>query len=386
MITSIKINNFKSLVNFECKLDKFSCLIGLNGAGKSTILQALDFLSQLMEGNIEGWLDSRHWNKSDLNSRLTRASNIDFTVVINDDDCGEITWKGDFNRTSLKCTHEIVSSHKNTIMFVKDEKCSISFKNKESLMEFDNKDFPVVFKYTGSVISALVSQQLNPPLLALKKHLQELKSLDLLSPSSLKQFSHKSDKDMGLGGEKLSAFLSELSNEQKHNLTKKLQSIYPDFKQYKTSTLRSGLKTLSIEETYANKTLNTEAQHINDGTLRLMAILAQTQTEHTFLLFDEIENGINPELIEQLVTWLVDAPQQILVTTHSPMILNYLEDEQAEKSVILVYKTPEGYTQTKRFFDIPAMKEKLLVLGVGEVFIDTDLKALVTEINNPQHV
>jgi len=32
------------------------------------------------------------------------------------------------------------------------------------------------------------------------------------------------------------------------------------------------------------------------------------------------------------------------------------------------------------------MKEKLSVLGVGEVFIDTDLNALVAEINNPQHV
>ncbi|NOQ35510.1 MAG: AAA family ATPase, partial [Methylococcaceae bacterium] len=156
--------------------------------------------------------------------------------------------------------------------------------------------------------------------------------------------------------------------------------------QYKTSTLRSGWKKLSIEESYGNQVLNTEARHINDGMLRLMAILAQTQTEHSFLLFDEIENGINPELIEQLVNWLIEAPQQILVTTHSPMILNYLEDEQAEKSVILIYKTPEGYTRSKRFFDIPAMKEKLSALGVGEVFIDTDLNALVNEINTAEKV
>ena len=78
MISSIKINNFKSLVNFECKLDKFSCLIGLNGAGKSTILQALDFLSQLMEGNIEEWLELRHWKSSNLNSHLARRTSIDF--------------------------------------------------------------------------------------------------------------------------------------------------------------------------------------------------------------------------------------------------------------------------------------------------------------------
>ncbi|OAD21575.1 hypothetical protein THIOM_002652, partial [Candidatus Thiomargarita nelsonii] len=43
MIREFHINNFKSLVNFKFQLDKFTCLIGLNGSGKSTILQALDF-------------------------------------------------------------------------------------------------------------------------------------------------------------------------------------------------------------------------------------------------------------------------------------------------------------------------------------------------------
>ena len=63
------------------------------------------------------------------------------------------------------------------------------------------------------------------------------------------------------------------------------------------------------------------------------------------------------------------------------MILNYLDDETAIKGVLLVYKTPEGYTRCQRFFEIPAMAEKLSVLGAGEVFIDTDLVGLVAEIN-----
>ena len=53
-----------------------------------------------------------------------------------------------------------------------------------------------------------------------------------------------------------------------------------------------------------------------------------------------------------------------------------------QKQILLVYKTPEGYTRTKHFFEIPAMAEKLSVLGPGEVFIDTDLLALVKEINS----
>ena len=384
MIKSIKINNFKSLVGFECELNKFSCLIGLNGAGKSTVLQALDFLSQLMRGDIESWLLSRQWDKSDLNSRLTSTSNITFTVIIEDMLYGGILWKGSFNRKSLNCTQESVYLSNGKIFNVEDGKCNIwdfqeNLINNDSPIKHDS--FPVVFKYSGSVLSSLIDSQLSPPLLALKNQLLQLKSLDLLAPDALRQRSRASDKDLGLGGEKLSAFLSELTPQQKQQLIEKLKTVYPAFEQFQTQSLKSGWKKLSINERFNNESITTEARHINDGLLRLMAILAQTQTEHSFLLFDEIENGINPELVEQLVHWLVDAPQQILVTTHSPMILNYLDDETAIKGVLLVYKTPEGYTRCQRFFEIPAMAEKLSVLGAGEVFIDTDLVGLVAEIN-----
>ena len=403
MIKSIKIDNFKSLVGFECELSKFSCLIGLNGAGKSTILQALDFLSQLMAGNMEDWLELRHWDKSDLNSKLTRTSNISFEVVI-DSLWGEITWRGSFNRSSLKCTQELVklelvgetteaSYHSRDLSLFKvdDAQCSIGQVTKDhDFSELDSKgfqkslkpdSFPVIFKYSGSVISGLIDNQLSPPLFALKKQLLQLKSLDLLAPDALRQRSRSSEKDLGLGGEKLSAFLSELNKEQQLQLISKLKSIYPTFEQFRILHSKSGWKQLLINEAFNEHQLTTEARHVNDGMLRLMAILAQTQTDHSFLLFDEIENGINPELVEQLVHWLQDAPQQILVTTHSPMILNYLEDQAATEGVLLVYKTPEGYTRTKHFFEIPAMAEKLSVLGPGEVFIDTDLVALVKEIN-----
>ena len=48
MIRKFEIDNFKSLVDFSLPmppnaLGRFVCLIGLNGAGKSTVLQALDF-------------------------------------------------------------------------------------------------------------------------------------------------------------------------------------------------------------------------------------------------------------------------------------------------------------------------------------------------------
>ena len=86
------------------------------------------------------------------------------------------------------------------------------------------------------------------------------------------------------------------------------------------------------------------------------------------MLLDEIENGINPEIIEFLVDELVESTPQVLITTHSPMVLNYLEDEVAIAGIIYIYKNQIGATQAIRLFDIPRMQEKLTVMGAGEVY------------------
>jgi predicted ATPase len=124
----------------------------------------------------------------------------------------------------------------------------------------------------------------------------------------------------------------------------------------------------------------TEAKHVNDGFLRIISVLAQLFTTKDFLLFDEIENGINPELVEFLVDSLISSKHQILITTHSPMILNFIEDEEAIKSVKYIYKTKKGFTKIINFFEIPSMLKKLSVMGAGEVYVDTNLSNLYDEI------
>jgi len=95
------------------------------------------------------------------------------------------------------------------------------------------------------------------------------------------------------------------------------------------------------------------------------------------LLFDEIEDGLNHEVMEYLMDEMVRATQQIFLTTDSPMILNFLDDDIAKKSVMLVYRDSQtGKTQTYKFFDIPRIREKLEYMGPGEVFANASLKEL----------
>ncbi|WP_309729317.1 AAA family ATPase, partial [Chamaesiphon sp. OTE_75_metabat_556] len=118
-IKSIKVDNFKSLVNFELPLAKFSCLVGLNSSGKSTVLQFFDFLSQQVRGDLSGWLKKRQWESSDLNSKLTNKRNIGFEVSVVHDDGIEMKWSASFNRQTLQCTTEHVEWNKITLLKVK---------------------------------------------------------------------------------------------------------------------------------------------------------------------------------------------------------------------------------------------------------------------------
>jgi len=386
-ITKLRAKNFKSLVDFSLDLSKFTCLIGLNGAGKSTVLQFIDFLAQLVRGDIRRWLEERKWQAKDMKSKLTHKNNIDFIVHMTQRSGEKAKWSGTFNPVRLHCTQEQVIVGE-AFLTVLDNMVSYR-KEVHSPPEPTDRNSSrreIDFTYEGSILSQLKDSALPHPLLGLKHFLRSISSLDLMSPEHLYQRTRESGGSMGLGGRRLSAFLHELGRQERDRLVERLKKVHPQIVGLHTKALRSGWKQLEINESYRGEKselfplMTTEARHVADGMLRLIAILAETQTKHQFLLFDEIENGMNPEVVEFLLDALVSADQQVVVTTHSPTILNYLEDDVAQKGVLYLYKTYKGCTRAIRFFDIPSVAQKLTVMGPGEAFADTDLTNLQAEI------
>ena len=383
MITRFKIDNFKSLVDFELppaghELGGFTCLIGLNGAGKSTLLQAFDFIAHIATGEIQPWLDHREWKKSELVSHLgNRRPVITFSIRLRTPTGVEVEWTARFNATLLRCTAETITAGSNTILKLEEKRLSVALTGGLPDRVFDD----VPFEYFGSVLSTLKLADAQPEIAEMKAALQGLRSLELLSPQLMRRKARAS-REIGASGEKLSPFLSQLPFEQQSALLSELKGFYPQLRHWGVKTYRAGWKSLRIFENYA-KLSAVDAGHINDGFLRVIAILSQQFTEHRVLLLDEIENGINPAVVDRLMIFLVGlgrSGKQIFVTTHSPVILNFLEDDVARSGVILLYKTVDGRTQACRYFDQPETGYKLKALGPGEVFVDTDLTKLVARL------
>jgi len=378
MITRFYIDNFKSLVKFDLQLSKFTCLIGLNGAGKSTVLQAMDFVSAIMAGEVEEWLEKRNWDIKSLNSDLTSRFNMEIIVEM-EMHSKHYRWRAVFNRTKQQCTSErLECTDNNLVLFSMDD-------GQYRLYKSMKQPSPIPFQYTGSLLSQLKPELLGKETHDFHYHLVALRSLDLLSPHLLRQKSRTRNKvDIGGGGEQLSSFIHQLNANQHDELVRQLRLYYPQIIEIKTSALRSGWIQLEVIEEYSStrygvQEIKVEAKHINDGMLRLLAILAQQFSLLETLLFDEIENGINSEVIEKVVDALIASPKQIIVTTHNSMFLNYMSDDVAKQSVMLIYKTKAGVTQATRFFSVPSVARKLASLAPGDAMLDVFLAKVATE-------
>ena len=377
------VSNFKSLNNFGLEFSNFTCLIGLNSSGKSTLLQFIDFISTQMRGDMTGWLGSRGWEARELGSKLTDKNDIFISLgfFYNKE---YYVWGVVFDTILEEIVHENIQ-HILDFNDVLKNKIIFEVKDSKFMIDKDNEIYEgdIIQEYEGSFLAKLKPELLPSVIVEFREYLQNIYSLDLLSPRELRKES-KDGLELGLSGENLSAFLNSFDKTSKENILKNLQKCYQNIVDYSVKLTANGYYRLEVTEKFGDKEITNEAKYLNDGVLRLIAIFAQLETKQSFLLFDEIENGINSELIETLMDILITAKHQIIVTTHSPMILNYIDDDIAKDSVKYIYKTKEGLTQSIPFFEIPSMAEKLEMMGAGSAYVDTDLEALVDEIEEVQ--
>lgn len=412
LLTRLYIDNFKSLVNFslpatnEDALNQFVCLVGLNGSGKSSVLQALDFLSSLVVDSPFRWLQSRKWEPSSLMSRSSRKRTINFRLGFEVPGVGTLAWQASYNTIEARCiTEELTLTLSSDRTILTSESVSVKFE-RGLVRTSEGSPISLTSDFRGSVFSTLKSSTLpnraRIAVMLLKHFLQGIKSLELLSPHLMRSTSREAV-DVGVGGERLAAFINGLSNSEKKELSTTLSKFYPRLRAIGTRSAQYGWRRVFVREAYGDG-IESDARHMNDGMLRIAAIVAQTvaksgfrksiqsresnsatndqdlgnlsHKEYALILLDEIENGVNPELVQLLIEYLTGVRQQVIVTTHSALILNYLTDSQAKDSVFLLFRRNDGSTGAKRLFDIPEARERLEIMGPGEAYLDVGLVRL----------
>jgi predicted ATP-dependent endonuclease of OLD family len=234
--------------------------------------------------------------------------------------------------------------------------------------------------YKGSILSSVkesVALAHNPLLNVIKNQLLQMWSVELISPRLIKSRARESGEFIGSGGERVAANIASMSDTTKKELIKDLQRFNNRIIDLKVKSLRAGWKRLELHERVhkynQNHTVVTHDKHISDGMIRLIAILTQLHISRSVMLFDEVEDGIHPSLLYPLVESLYNHKAQVIITTHSAMLLNLLTDEQAKTCMIYFSKDEAGNTQAERFFDINDNHELLTIMGPGEAYLNQEV-------------
>jgi predicted ATPase len=389
VIRRIQIDNFKSLDGFSLPplnsspLANFSCIIGANGSGKTSLLQMFDYLSHVISGDVRAWMTERGWGVAELRSKhLGPRRSIfqtGFVVELELVGLGLVKWTGNYVLHNPRASKERFDVHGRKVLEVSVGRLTID--DDDAPMEVDLR----ALRLNGSSLALLEDKVLPHSLIQFKAAMQNLKSLELLTPAAMRRSSQPRDR-IGWSGEYLAGFFSSLKPSLRSSILETVRTFFPTLVNLRSVSKEFGWRFLVAQE---QNVAQVTAKHLSDGFLRILAIVSQVEqndSPDTVILLDEIENGLHPELIERLVKYLLQAKAQIIVTTHSPLILNYLSDDEARDSMILLYRNHEGKTRSERYFDLPSTKKKLGILGPGEVYVDTPVEELAREAEEVEEI
>ena len=122
---------------------------------------------------------------------------------------------------------------------------------------------------------------------------------------------------------------------------------------------------------------------LSDGTLRFAAIAAaffQPDMPH-LITIEEIENGIHPTrlrlLVELLKTQSLQTGRQIVATTHSPVVLAWLNDEDYETTFFCQRDEKTGESIIKPLSELPHFIDTVRKQPLGDLFAEGWLEGVL---------
>ena len=341
MLSKLKVQHYKSLFDTEIDLEPLTVFIGPNGSGKSNICESLvvlsDFLNRLI-GSINIPYNVKEFFSQSLQAVSKNQLNIESKF-----------WHGNLDYLSFM----VSTLKKNETALSKLTDLSVSFIYPQQNISINILENEITkgnseALYTLPLSAFLVANdyQFSPVAEALRKI-----CIYDFAPFNLSN-EVQSNGGMERTGQGIAYALVDilLSNRKGFDeLEERLKFLVPNIQ--KISLPRSSNQSFSLQLIDKYSEHHIPASDISDGTLRILAFLTALYQENTpsIICFEEIENGVHPWLLHKMMELLklvstegiTGKPVQVLITTHSPTLLNYVEPHQ----VRAVELDNEGKTQ-----------------------------------------
>ena len=385
MIKEIYIDNFKSLNDFKIELTPITVLIGENSAGKSTVLQAFDLLSNFFDYDVNNYFENKIWASSGLKSKLSSKHNIVFKIKVfiqsleNDVDW-EVVLKPNSQRKYFDVVSETITRNNKVFTYLKRDNNGLIIRSEKTKEEIRSE---IPFKSKNTAITSIFDTKHKdkfPELIELKRAVNKISFIGSFSPEKMRIFNSDSiSEDIGKEGENLASYLFYLDKSKKIKLSPLLKKYIKCVDDIKPRKRKNKDITFDIIENFDTKNIRINSKYLSDGYLRIIALLAviQLNIPDTLVMIDEIENGIYPhlagEIVEEIEKKCHENSIQLIITTHSHTFANYVN----EKNIIYMHKDNKGIVHSTRIFaENKKMQELLDFMNPGDAWINTDKNEL----------
>ncbi len=405
MIRLIETKNFRSLKYISQPLSDFHVLVGANASGKTTFLDVISFIADLVTKGVDFAIGERTGNFDDL-TFAGRGGDIELAVEMEiPEEQRSQSYDRKFDRIRYEVKIGLASKTEEHAIFqewvgllnseepsgklngasrqtfpenhVENEQLVNRFfgaDNAKTVLKRDENGQVVVFpEETKPIISfwnpfklSLKNSALGnlpadtfhfPASSWLKDLLTEGVQLFILDSLNIRQASRPGQSQkFKTDGSNLPWVVEGLKKRDMNayrNWVEHLRTALPDIEDIFTVE-RADDRHRYLKIRY-NNGIEVPSWLVSDGTLRLLALTlpAYLPDFEGVYLIEEPENGIHPRAIETVFQSLSSVYNaQILLATHSPVILSMVE----LKDVLCFAKTQEGVTDIVRGTNHPSLK------------------------------
>jgi predicted ATPase len=393
MLESIKIQNFRCLRHVDVQLEPFTVLIGANDSGKTTLLRALLTLGRTaMAGS--------RWRQQFADKIWNRDPRLEANWSISGTHANE-SYSYNLSVNGLG----LISGER---LFVDD---SVRLRLNSSIAEkppMEATRYYVTGRGSGGFTADHGRTGLDcmsdPYTDGLKASIRAA-GIHRLDPSRLSIASHpvRQPESLAPDGSNLAGFLDGIftgpNADRRTGLEKDLRRflplvrstvLAPEDSHHNNRVFIGALKRLQFEVATGDGEHQVfDANQVSDGAAIVTAYLALAAEQTSgLLLIEEPENGLHPLLLKKVVALLrsltvarASRPaRQVVVTTHSPLLLNYVH----QKEVRIVTRDREHGTTVRPLSDAETVQDALTDFELGEAWQFMGEEGLATGVTDSE--
>jgi len=397
MIKEIRLHNFFSFKEetWVALNAGVNILVGINGSGKTSFINALRLLFEGVCGNGFENLFQKEWggyvNVSSAVADNT-AKDIELTFVFDYKQLKKLTPKSPFKSDAY---YSIVIKPLGETSYTIEEKLYaanskevdtpyvfLDFKNERGTLTVYHSTGVKTERFAGDTSGQeLILRQISDPRRYLPSHtirsaiaqMSLYETFDTSAKSALRQpVNASTDIRLDSSGGNLLNVLNNLSISELpsyREIETMLQQINSNFEAFDFQMFGSKLY-MSLREANMRRTIG--MRFISDGTIRyiiMMCILLNPKSGY-LLGIDEPEGRLHPDMIHSIATMMKTAAhdRQLVVATHSPLLLNDFELED----IFVFEKGLDNATVVHRYYeeDFPQYEGELLP---GQLWLDGEI-------------